>query len=168
MVEICTATIEDAVALACLNHRVHALHVQEAPNDFVRPPQAELEEWFRGILSRPGTIALLAKLGHEPVGYVLAGVHEKPKDLFTNARRWLYLDQISVEAAQERQGVGRMLCEALVARARREGLTEIETDTWAFNQSAQEFFRHLGFSPKIIRHHMPIGDPMVCEVRLGD
>jgi ribosomal protein S18 acetylase RimI-like enzyme len=102
-------------------------------------------------------MALMAKAGREPVGYVLAVVHEKPKDLFTNARRWLYLDQISVESAWERQGVGRTLCEALVARAQREGLTEIETDTWAFNKIAQEFFRHLGFSPKIIRHHLSIG-----------
>ena len=168
MVEIFSATIEDAKTLARLNHRVHALHVQEAANEFVQPPQTELEDWFRGILSRPGTIALLAKLGHEPVGYVLAVVHEKPKDLFTNARRWLYLDQISVEPAQERQGVGIMLCEALVARARQEGLTAIETDTWAFNKTAQEFFRHLGFCPKIIRHQMPIGDPIVCEDRPGD
>lgn len=159
--------IEDAKTLACLNRRVHSLHVQEVATDFVQPPQAELEEWFRGVLSRPGTIALLAKAGHEPVGYVLAVVHEKPKDLFTNARRWLYLDQISVETAWERQGVGRTLCEALVARARREGFSEIETDTWAFNKTAQAFFRHLGFCPKIIRHHLSIGSPIVRADQLG-
>lgn len=168
VIEIGPAKIEDAKTLARLNQRVQALHVQEAANVFVQPPQGELEEWFRGILSRPGTLALLAKSGHEPVGYVLAVVHEKPKDLFTNARRWLYLDHISVEAAWEGQGVGSMLCEELFARARREGLTEIETDTWAFNTTAQEFFRHLGFRPKIVRHHMPIGEPIVREDRPGD
>jgi len=33
---------------------------------------------------------------------------------------------------------------------------EIETDTWAFNDSAQAFFKQFGFQPKIIRQQLDI------------
>jgi GNAT superfamily N-acetyltransferase len=53
--------------------------------------------------------------------------------------------------AYRRQGVARALVNAALAHAEGAGIREVELASWAFNQSAHEAFRKLGFVPKVVR-----------------
>ena len=50
-----------------------------------------------------------------------------------------------------RKGVGRTLIQVVLQAAEDEGIRDVELSTWVFNISAQEAFRRLGFSPKVVR-----------------
>jgi ribosomal protein S18 acetylase RimI-like enzyme len=61
------------------------------------------------------------------------------------------LDSIGVHRAYRRRGVARALVKAALAHAEGAGIREVELASWAFNQSAHEAFRKLGFIPKVVR-----------------
>jgi GNAT superfamily N-acetyltransferase len=156
MTRIEQASQADVEALATLNLRVHQLHVRHAPRFFIQPTEAQVREGFRELLVQENVRAFIAYAEGIPVGYVLVLIHERPADAIGPARRWLYIDQISVEPQWERQGIGRQLMQSVMDLGRAAGIDELETDIWAFNENAQAFFESFGFLPKIQRFWMQL------------
>jgi predicted N-acetyltransferase YhbS len=157
MIQILPASPAHAEAIARLNQSVHQLHLDRAPHFFRQPGDAERLEAFRELLTQANTRAFIAYADDEAIGYVLATIREQADNVYSPARRWLYVDQISVEPRWKRQGLGRQLMQVLLNEARAAGITELETDTWAFNNAAQAFFQACGFQPKILRHWLEVG-----------
>jgi GNAT superfamily N-acetyltransferase len=158
MIRIEQASPADAPTLAKLNLRVHRLHVDHAPHFFVEPTEVERQAVFAELLSRPNARAFIAYTEDHAIGYVLALIQERAASTFNPARRWLYLDQISVEVEWEGRGVGRQLMTALIDYAHSAGIYEMETDAWAFNHTAQAFFKGFGFQPKSERYWMHLDE----------
>ena len=102
-------------------------------------------------MAAPTSWIWIAEKAGEPVGYVLAFIHERPENVFCTARRWLDIDQIAVRPDQRRHGVARSLVEAVRHAAEAHGIEEVELTCWTFNSDAQEAFRRLGFTPRIAR-----------------
>jgi GNAT superfamily N-acetyltransferase len=157
-VRIDAATSSDAEALARLSVRVHGLHVRHAPGIFTEPTDEERQAEFRRQLSRDDARAFLAYVDDEAVGYVLAQLQERPATPHTRARRWLYIDQISVDAAMEGRSIGRQLVQRVVDWGRSLGIDEFVTDVWSFNEHAQTFFTSCGFQRQIQRFSMRLGE----------
>jgi GNAT superfamily N-acetyltransferase len=82
---------------------------------------------------------------------MLVMIGERPATAFHRPRRWLYIDQISVEPDARRRGVGRALVSAVLRYADDTGIDDVEVDTWAFNDRAQAFCASLGFRAKTRR-----------------
>jgi diamine N-acetyltransferase len=158
MIRIEQASVAQAAVLARLNLHVHQLHVQHAPRFFLQPSDEESRAAFAGLLARANVRAFLAYSDDTPAGYVLASVQERPAGPFNPARRLLYIDEISVEPEWEGQRIGRQLMSTMVEYARTVGIDELETDVWAFNTNAQEFFRVVGFQPKHQRFWMRLDE----------
>ena len=152
------ASPSDTQALARLRTRVHGVHVDRAPEIFTRPAHTEMEEEFRALLGQGHTRAFIALAGEVPVGYVLALVQERPATPLVRARRWLYVDQISVEPAWTRRGVGRQLMQATIDLARSLQIDDLVTDVWAFNEETQAFARACGFRSQMERFSMRLGE----------
>jgi ribosomal protein S18 acetylase RimI-like enzyme len=81
-------------------------------------------------------------------------LHDRPEGPFTVARRFCEIDQIAVDPARRGQGIARALMLEALARARADGIDEIEASSWSFNESAHAMFRHLGFVPKTVRFEL--------------
>jgi diamine N-acetyltransferase len=156
VVRIERASPSDARTLARLSRRVHGLHVAHAPGFFLQPTESEMEAAFVERLGEPRATALVAYDGTVPIGYVLALVQERPASALVPARRWLYVDQISVEPQWARRGVGCQLMKRVVDLAREAGLGEVVADVWAFNTEAQAFFKARGFQPQMERLWMSV------------
>lgn len=154
IVRIETASPADTDTLARLNQHVHKLHIEAVPHFFKRPNQQEVATFFKELLGKDNWRAFIAYVDDTAVGYVLVTTGERPVNTFSLARRWLYIDQISVEPNWQGQGVGRELMKAALQYAREAGLDNIEVDTWAFNSAAQSFFQSVGFQPKTKRFWM--------------
>jgi ribosomal protein S18 acetylase RimI-like enzyme len=148
------ASIEDADTLARLNQHVHRLHVESVPNFFKWPTHEEALASFRELLGRDNSRAFIAYEDDVAIGYLLVSTYEHPADALRLARRFLDIDQISVEPNWQRRGVGRELMNAALQYARETGISDIELSTWAFNSAAQAFFKSLGFQPKTERFWM--------------
>jgi ribosomal protein S18 acetylase RimI-like enzyme len=141
----------DAGTLARLNPYVHDLHLDYAPHVFGSPTREETAAAFEALLRRDNCRAFLAYTEDRAVGYVLVTVGERPASAFNRPRRWLYIDQISVEPGARRRGVGRALVSAVLRHAVETGIDDVEVDTWIFNDHAQAFFASLGFQAKTLR-----------------
>ncbi len=158
MIRIEPASSSDAATLASLNRHVHQLHVEQAPRFFGQPSEAETQAAFAELLAQPNTRAFVAYADDMPVGYALARIQERPAGTFNPSRRWLYVDQISVEPEWKGRGIGHELIRAVVDCARAAEIDELETETWAFNTKAQEFFSAVGFQPKTERFWMHLDE----------
>jgi len=157
MIQILPASPANAEVIARLNQSVHQIHLDRVPHFFRQPGEIERLEAFKELLTQANTCAFIAYADIEAIGYVLAIIHERPASVFSPARRWLYVDQISVEPIWKKRGIGRQLMQAVLDYAHAAGITELETDTWAFNDASQAFFKSCGFQPKIIRHWLDGG-----------
>ena len=140
----------DIPSLARLNRFVQDLHVQAKPRFFKMPSVEELEGFFRDALSKE-TRAFIAEEGDVAVGYLLAAFGERQEDAFFRPRRWLQIDQISVDPAFQRRGHGRNLVTAAMECARAAGIEGVQTGVWAFNEPSLSFFHDQGFERSELR-----------------
>ena len=144
------ASASDAEAVASLNRFVHDAHLAAQPDVFHATDPEELTAWFRNLLEEPDSHAWLAEVDGQPQGYVTAKLVDRPRNALCAARRWFEIDNIAVNPACRRCGVGRALVDAVFSEAAAAGVTEFELTSWQFNASAHAFFERCGFSPKRI------------------
>jgi GNAT superfamily N-acetyltransferase len=93
---------------------------------------------FRSHFNPPRGECLLARLDGAPVGVVML----KPY-----AEGVCELNRMYVARAARGRGVGRRLCETLLARARELGYREVRLDTLNDRVEALPLYRALGFGP---------------------
>jgi diamine N-acetyltransferase len=149
-VKIRRAVVGDEQALAALNRFVHDLHAARRPDYYRATCVDDVAAWFRERLEHPLPAAWIAEEGGVAIGYVLAFFHEHPDNPFRQARRWCEIDQIAVDPAWRRRGVGRRLMQAALDEARARAFPDAELSSWAFNTDAHAMFRRLGFEPRIV------------------
>ena len=145
------ALVGDAPALARLNAFIHDLHVTNNPAYFKPAVLDDVAAWFRHLLEKPTTWVWIAETDGEAVGYVAALVREQAENAFGRLRRWVEIDQIGVRADQRRKGLARALADVVLEASAAEDIRDVELSCWVFNVGAQEAFRKLGFTPKVVR-----------------
>jgi ribosomal protein S18 acetylase RimI-like enzyme len=161
------ATPGDEKLLAVLNGLAHELHIAQRPDFFREAKIDEISDWFRDLWLKQGTRIWIAKAGDLPVGYVLAFFREQISTTFCLARRWCEIDQIAVDAKHRREGIARTLVHRVVEQARHEGIHQIETNVWCFNDGAQEMFDKLGFTSKVLRFELRLSTDSRTSVRVA-
>ena len=144
------AVIDDAATLAGLNRLVHEPHLSRRPDYFTSPRLDEVAGWFRAQLEQTTTAAWVAEEHSVAVGYALVFFHERPANPFRRARRWCEIDQLGVDPAWRRRGIGSALMNAALAEASARGVADVELSSWAFNRDAHAMFERLGFAPRIV------------------
>ena len=141
----------DERTLAELNAFVQDFHVINNPAYFKPGAREEVTAWFKGLLEKSTVKIWIAEAGGVPVGYASAFLLERAENTFCRSRRWLEIDQIGVRPDWRRRGIGRALVQVVLGAANEEGIREVELSSWVFNTGAQEAFRRLGFTPKVVR-----------------
>jgi len=112
-VRVRAAVSGDARTLAALNRFVHDAHLARRPDYFRATRADDVAAWFGGVLDTPTTTAAWnAEEGDVPIGFVLAFFHDRPENPFRRARRWCEIDQIAVDPAWRRRGVGHAVMRA--------------------------------------------------------
>jgi GNAT superfamily N-acetyltransferase len=112
---------------------------------------------FRAHFNPPRGECLLARLGGEPVGVVML----KPY-----AEGVCELNRMYVATAARGRGVGRRLCETLIARARDLGYREVRLDTLNERVEALPLYRALGFRPDPDPPAYMRADPELVSLRM--
>lgn len=149
-----SAVVGDEIVLARLNRFAQDLHVERRPDLFRAARVQDAAAWFRSRLEDPATRVWIAEDSVTPIGYLIAVVYDRPEGPFTVARRFCEIDQMAVDPARQGQGVARALMLEALARARADGIREIEATSWSFNDSAHAMFKRLGFVPKTVRFEL--------------
>jgi ribosomal-protein-alanine N-acetyltransferase len=79
------------------------------------------------------------------------------------------LETIAVASQNQRQGLGRLLFDALSLELHKEGVAEVVLEVRASNRAAMAFYRSAGFGQKGIRRSYyvdPVEDAVVMGLRL--
>ena len=142
------AAPEDYPAVALLSGQVHRLP-QEARGDIFVPADSSYTEGeYRELLSAPGTAALLALEGEEPVGYAVLELYGTHNRRILRQRLICSIEDFCIHENWKRRGYGRMLFEAVEALARRSGADSLELTVWEFNRDALGFYQAMGMRDK--------------------
>jgi len=92
----------------------------------------------------PGTVAIVAVLGGEPVGFAMTTFHRTGGNS-ARARRHASLDAIAVDEAHRGRGIGKTLLGGVEREAKKRRSIEIRLVTAESNVAALDLFLRFGF-----------------------
>lgn len=136
---------KDLVRVNELRKQVNDIHVEGRPDVFKAGFGTELRDFARVIMNGENSNIIVAERNGVICGMACVDYVNKPETPFGNARKYYHVQEIAVDEAFRRQGVARELFEFMKADAASRGLSKIELDVWAFNESAIEFYGAMGF-----------------------
>jgi len=136
----------DNLRLSSLCMDVQSLHAEHHPDIFKIPQNEEFAvSFFDEVLADRTSRIFIAENDGQALGYILCKLIEREENPFTNAMRYLLIDQISVRPQVRGQGVGTALIRQAESFARDLNVPRIQLDSWGFNTEAHAFFENLGF-----------------------
>ncbi len=142
-VRIRLATLEDYTGFVTVAGETHAHHVAAVPGVFRSVAVAVPREYFALLVTGDDSDVIIAEVSGEIAGYAVLLHRRAARDMLV-PRVYAHIENLGVATAYRREGIGRQLIEACVARAKERGATSLELDCWEANQEAIAFYTSLG------------------------
>ncbi|HEU4782210.1 MAG TPA: GNAT family N-acetyltransferase [Ktedonobacterales bacterium] len=142
-VRIRLATLEDYAGFVAVAGETHAHHVAAVPDIFRSVDVAVPQEYFAQLVAEDDADVVLVETSGKIVGYAVLLHRRAARDMLV-PRSYAHIENFGVAATYRREGIGRQLIEACVARAKERGATSLELDCWEANQEAIAFYTSLG------------------------
>lgn len=139
------ANEKDIIELVRLNEIVHQLHISFNVGIFKETRNEDVVNWFAGSLGAKDLIILVAEVESRVAGYMMVKKNDLPENIFLNARRTLYIEQVAVDQTYRGQGVFRSLMQKVIGISEELGYKKIQLDVWTNNDNAKKVFEHFGF-----------------------
>ena len=134
-----------------LVRQVPALHVADMPARYWPQQDADaLTAFYQDRLDQGQTILIDDRDG-VAAGFALFLVKNLPENLFRRAETLGHLDQICVDKAFRRQGVGKALINEMIGRLRAKDIARWSADYWVFNTASAALMASCGATPAF--HH---------------
>ena len=153
-VHIRRATPDDALTVATLEAVIQESHQKERPDWFKPADPESTVELQREMLSDPSVTVFLAEEGDNALGFLIAVTNHRSETPLSFAMTILEVDQIAVDPAARRRGVGHALFAAMRELADEVSAKRIVLTTWVFNDGAHRFFESEGFAIELHRMAM--------------
>ena len=128
-----------------LRKQVNDLHVEGRPDIFKPGFGEELRGFAKVLLEGENSDVIVVEREGIICGMVCVDYVNKPETKYGMARNFYHVQEIAVDEGFRRQGVAKELFEFMKKDAKKRGLSKIELDVWAFNESALEFYQAMGF-----------------------
>ena len=120
------------------------LHAALRPDIFRADREKFTPAELEALLARPERVSFVAEEDGVCVGYALCEIRQ-PAAPQMLPRKVLYLDDLCVDSARRGRGIGRELCEHVLAQAKVLGADALELNLWECNADAKAFYEKLGF-----------------------
>lgn len=154
--EVRKAQTSDIDELIEINLEVHAIHLQERPEDFKELSAEDIRSSLSHVLFQESAEIFVCCDEEQIKGYILVRIVTPPENPVQRVRTFLYVDQIDVKEVYRRQRFGTLLLDAAKKFAMQQGLELVILDVWEFNREAVAFFRSQGFESRIERMAMSV------------
>jgi ribosomal protein S18 acetylase RimI-like enzyme len=147
--QIREAKQQDHGALCGLWRQVDVLHVQLRPELFRDAPGLPRSERFLREVMRAQDQAVLVAEGNDGqlLGLVHVQVFDTPSEPQMVQRRRGHVEDLVVDAAYRRTGIGRALMAAAEEWCRDRGAFQLVLTVWTGNEEAERFYAELGYRP---------------------
>ncbi|MFC5448244.1 GNAT family N-acetyltransferase [Paenibacillus aestuarii] len=121
-------------------------HAAALPHIFARLDRVVAMGWYRSFSDQQNKVILVAEAGSTLVGAAMLEIKKsQPYDALI-PRTYAYLNELAVDPAYQRRGIGTRLHQASTEWAKERGATSLELNVWAFNERAIAFYQSLGMS----------------------
>ena len=144
------ATVEDSAVIAQLMAQL----IEASGYEGWQVSPEQVEESLRKMANGDAYQVLLAEDEGQVVGLLSLSFRHT---LFHSAPSAL-IDELVVERAHRRRGVGQQLMTEAIKRCRAAGCCEVEVSTERSNEAAQEFYRQHGFSHEAVLFELEFGE----------
>ena len=148
--------IDDYEEVKTLQAQVYKLHIKNRPDIYYKTQSFFNFEYFLEQLNNEQTLNFVCHDCGKVVGIILASYKKQSKVPFIKKRKVIYIDSIVVDKHYQQKGVGAKMFNYIFNFAKRENVDSIELNVWDFNESAKEFYSHIGMTPKNITYEMKI------------
>ena len=140
-VRVRLATLEDYAGFVVVAGETHAHHVAAVPGIFRSVAVAVPEEYFAQLVTGDDSDVIVAEVSGEIVGYAVLLHRRAARDMLV-PRAYAHIENFGVAATYRREGIGRQLIEACVARAK-----ERAPPAWSWTAGRQTGRRWLSTHP---------------------
>jgi diamine N-acetyltransferase len=146
-VRIRYARHKDFQALSGLFEEVDELHRQHLPDLYRKARGAPREEsYISGLIRDPDAAVIVAQLGAQIVGLLVAWIHRTPEMPYLVPVHYAMIDTVVVTQNTRGRGIGHALMTQAEVWARERGVNRIELNVFAFNEEALSFYRGMDYS----------------------
>lgn len=127
--------------------QVHNLHVENR-SDVYRDTDPFSKAEFDRLLEGENVFALVAEDAGQLVGFCAMAIKAPPDNPLLQPRIVALIEDICVDEAYRKKGVGRLLFDAASQAARQRGAVSLELSAWAFNETARRFYEDMGMTER--------------------
>jgi len=149
------ASPHDYIHVCRLLDALDELHRQRLPWMFKAPHvQPRSQTFFADLLNRDDSAVFVADAAHL-VGVALGLMRTAPAFPVYIQQRWGVVDNLVVDPAWRRHGIGKMLALSVEKWALGLGAPWVELSVYEFNTDARRFYESLGYLPLATRLRKP-------------
>ena len=134
--------VKDSNAVYNLLLTIAKLHKDARPDVFANLVSKYTPEQVGARLSKQDNGVFVAEVEGNVVGYVFCDVIKEGDGLT------LYIDDLCVDEAYRRLGIGKMLIDMAKRYASEKNCRCVMLNVWEFNESAVRFYENYGFSTR--------------------
>lgn len=139
------AAVSDIPAIEDLLLQVDLVHHRGRPDLFKGPAVKYDAAALSALLTDPAAVIFVCVDDTDSVvGHAFCELQNGAENAILHAVKSLYVDDICVDEAHRRQGVGSLLYAAVLAFARDKNCYHVTLNVWACNPGAEAFYRSLG------------------------
>ena len=155
-IRIRTAQDSDIGALAEFGLALANLHIEIDDRRFVLPEGGihAFIEFFKGEVTRPETILLLAEEQRTPVGYAFVRMEPASIEALCETSAWLH--DLYVDPRFRGRGAGRQLVLAAIESAKQLGSSNLMLGVSTANTQARHFYERLGLRATMIEMRLDL------------
>ncbi len=126
-------------------HNYHAVRVPERLKVMTIEDVPELREQLQEVIKRKDAALFTAEVADDLVGVAEVYLRRSEGNAAIHSRTYGHLQNLMVTEHYRGSGVGRQLLLTVNRWARERGATEIEVDSWEFDDGPLEFYTSRGY-----------------------
>lgn len=142
---------QDMIEARKLLLEVHQLHYENRP-DIYKDTTEITQEYFSNLCREENTFTMVADEDGKIIGLCMGTLRKSPQTPIVKTRTTVLLDAIAVRQDYRGKGLGKRLYLEAQSYAREHGAESIELMAWAFNQSAIDFYQHMGMTVRSVTY----------------
>lgn len=142
---------QDMIEARKLLLEVHQLHYENRP-DIYKDTTGITQEYFSNLCREENTFTMVADEDGKIIGLCMGTLRKTPQSPIVQTRTTVLLDAIAVRQDYRGKGLGKRLYLEAQTYAREHGAESIELMAWAFNQSAINFYQHMGMTVRSVTY----------------
>lgn len=147
----------DLPAIYEIRRQVHRLHCDGRPDIYKIPEHAEkFDQLLSGAFSSDDYLLFVCSTDSSITGYALIRRIVSTGSYMKQDRFYYFIEEFGVKEGCRLHGYGTELMNAITAHAVADNAAAIELDVWAFNESAERFYRKFGMTAKHTFLELPL------------